>query len=86
MVKRLAKIMNLQWVYIQDKVNDKIIQISILDCCGHDKFELNTPYLFKNASMAILVYAINDINYFNELDNWYNILKGHSYKIEYLEE
>ena len=42
------------------QVKDKIIQIQIWDCCRNDEFALNTPHLFKNASVAILVYAIND--------------------------
>ncbi len=64
---------------IQDKVNYKIIQISFWDCCGHDKFAINTPHLFKNASIAILVYTINNINSFEDHNNWYNILKDHPY-------
>ena len=65
---------------IQAKVNDKIIQISIWDCCGSDKFAQNTPNLFKNTSIAFLVYAINDKEKsFNYLEIWYNTLKDHSY-------
>jgi len=65
---------------IQAKVNDKIIQISIWDSCGNDKFAQNTPNLFKNTYIALLVYAINDKEKsFNELNIWYNILKEHSY-------
>ena len=65
---------------IQAKVNDKIIQIQIWDCCGNDKYAQNSPNLFKNTSIAILVYTIIDKdNSFNALINWYNILKEHSY-------
>jgi len=63
---------------IQVKVNDKIIQISIWDSCGNDKFALNTPNLFKNVSIAILVYAINDKKSLNDLECWHNILKEYS--------
>ena len=35
---------------IQAKVNDEIIQISISDICGNDKFAQNTPNLLKNVS------------------------------------
>jgi len=64
---------------IQFKVNDTIIQLNIWDCCGNDKYALNTPNLFKNASIAILVYAINDKEKsFMELKNWYNMLKENS--------
>ena len=65
---------------IQMKVNDKIIQIQIWDCCGSDKYAQNTPNLFKNSYISLLVYAINDKEKsFENLDNWYNILKEHSY-------
>jgi len=64
---------------IQAKVNDKIIQIQILDCCGNDEFALTTPNLFRNASIAILVYSINDINSFKNLEQWHNILPNYTY-------
>jgi len=63
----------------QVKVNDKIIQIQIWDSCGNDEFAKSTPNLFKNASIAILVYAINDKQSFEDLEKWYNILKEYCY-------
>jgi len=63
----------------QVKVNDKIIQIQIWDCCGNDEFAQSTKNLFVNTSVAILVYAINDKNSFENLEEWYNILKTHTY-------
>ena len=65
---------------IQAEINDKIIQMSIWDCCGSDKFAQNTPNLFKNTSIALLVYAINDKDKsFKDLESWYNKLKDLSY-------
>ena len=62
------------------KVNGKIIQIQIWDCCGNDQFALNTRNLFINSSVVLLVYAINDKEKsFNDLKSWYNILKEHCY-------
>jgi small GTP-binding protein len=63
---------------IQIKVNDKIIQIQFWDPCGNDEFAANTPNLFKNASLAILVFAINSHQSFENLRNWYNLIKAHS--------
>ena len=63
----------------QVKVNDKIIQIQIWDCCGNDEFAQNTTNLFKNASIAILVYAINEKKSFENLEQWNNILLYNSY-------
>ena len=63
----------------QVKVNDKTIQIQIWDCCGNDEFALHTPNLFKNASIAILVYAINDKKSYQDIGQWYNMLLNHCY-------
>ena len=63
----------------QIKVNDKILQIQVWDTCGNEEFVENTPNLFKNAFISILVYAINDINSFNDLKKWLNILKKFTY-------
>ena len=63
---------------LQIKVNEEILQMNIWDCCGNDKFELSAPNLFKNVSIAILVYAINDKKNYNELHTWYNMLKKYS--------
>jgi len=64
---------------IQAKVNDQIMQISIWDCCGNDKYASNIPNLYKNASITILVYAINNKESYNDLEKWINILKENSY-------
>jgi len=64
---------------IQAKVNDEIIQINIWDSCGNDKFALNTPNLFKNVSIALLVYAIDNKISYDELEAWYHMLKENSF-------
>ena len=66
--------------YIQAKVNDKIIQIQIWDCCGNEKYAQGIQNLYKNASITLLVYALNDRNTFNDLNTWHNILKIHSFE------
>jgi len=78
--KEYAPTLSIDTKNIQVKVNDKIIQIQIWDCCGNDEFALNTPNLFKNASIAILVYAINDKQSYIDLEKWRNMLKNISYE------
>ena len=63
----------------QVKVNDKILQIQFWDACGNEEFVENTPNLFKNAFIALLVYAIDDISSFNYLEKWLNILERYSF-------
>ena len=78
--KEYAPTMSVDIKNIQAKVNDKIIQMSIWDACGNNKFAQNMPNLFKNTYITLLVYTINNKEKsFNELNIWYNILKEHSY-------
>ena len=69
---------SLDVVTYQIKVNDKIIQIQLWDTCGNDDFAANTPNLFNNTFIAIIVYAVNDIKSFNDIEKWYNILRSKS--------
>ena len=77
--KEYAPTMSVDIKNIQVKVNGEIIQLNIWDCCGNDKFAKQTPNLFKNAYIIILVYAINDRDSYNELEKWINILKDYSF-------
>ena len=43
-----APTMSIDIKNLQMKVNDKIIQIQIWDCCGNDKYAQSMPNLFKN--------------------------------------
>ena len=76
--KEYAPTLSIDIKNIQVKVNDEIIQIQIWDSCGNDKFALNTPNLFKNVSIAIIAYAINDKKSYEELGEWYNMLNKYS--------
>ena len=76
--KEYVPTMSIDIKNFQVKVNDKIIQIQIWDCCGNDKYAQGIPNLFKNISIVILVYAINDKRSFRDLTNWYNIIKDYS--------
>jgi len=77
--KEYSPTMSIDIKNIQAKVNNEILQINIWDCCGNDKFALNTPNLFKNVSIAILVYAIDNKKSYEELESWYHMLKDHSF-------
>ena len=83
--KEYEPTMSVDLKYFQVKVNDKIIQIQIWDCCGNDEFALSTPNLFKNTSVAILIYAINNKKSFKSLEQWHNMLLNNSFDhIEFL--
>ena len=77
--KEYAPTVSIDIKNLQMKVNDKIIQIQIWDCCGNDKYAQSLPNLFKNTYIVILVYSINDRDSFEDLKNWYNLVKEHSF-------
>ena len=77
--KEYSPTMSLDIKHIQAKVNDKIIQIQIWDSCGNDKLAQQMPNLFKDAFIAIIVYAINNKKSFEELKKWYNLVKEYSF-------
>ena len=59
-------------------VNDKLITMQIWDTCGLIEFSACTPKLYNNVSLAIIVYAINKKETFENVQNWYNLLKLNS--------
>lgn len=64
--------------YYQMKLNGTIMQIGLWDACGNEEFVRTTPNLFRNVTMAIIVYSINDIQSFNDANTWLNILREKS--------
>lgn len=60
------------------KLNDIPIQLQIWDTCGQEMYKSLIYNFFRNTSLAILVYAINDEESFNNLDYWLRELKNQS--------
>ena len=58
------------------KINDIIIKLQIWDTCGLEDFSSCTPSLFKNAALAIVVYSIDDLDSFKNLEKWVNLVRS----------
>jgi len=54
------------------KVEDTTIKLSIWDTCGQEIYRSLIRNFYRNSSLAILVYSIDDENSFNDLDSWLN--------------
>ena len=52
------------------KIQNIIIRMQIWDTAGQEKFDALTLNYYKNTNVAIFVYAINDINSFNKIEQW----------------
>ena len=60
------------------KMNDQIIQLKIWDTCGQEVYRALIHNFFRNTSLAILVYSIDNKESFKNLNFWLNDLKTQS--------
>ena len=60
------------------KINDKIVKLHIWDTCGQELYRSLVTNFYKNCSLAILVYAINNSESFQNVSVWLKDLKINS--------
>ena len=60
------------------KMNNQIIQLKIWDTCGQEVYRALIHNFFRNTSLAILVYSIDNKESFKNLHFWLNDLKTQS--------
>ena len=51
------------------------VELQIWDTAGEEQFRSLAPMYYRGAQVAIIVYAIDDIKSFQEVDFWVNSLK-----------
>ena len=57
------------------KIKGKKIRLQIWDTCGQEKFRSLITNFYRNASLAIIVYSIDEENSFNHIDQWLNEIR-----------
>ena len=55
--------------------NDKTYKLQIWDTCGQEIYRSLISNFYRNASLAVLLYSINDMKSFEALDEWVNDLR-----------
>ena len=60
------------------KLNGKIIKLQVWDTCGQELYRTIITNFYRNASLAILVYAINSQQSFDNIDMWLKELRSYS--------
>ena len=60
------------------RIEDKIIKLQVWDTCGQEVYQSLVSNFYRNSSLAIMVYAINDEKSFKNLDIWLKNLKNES--------
>jgi small GTP-binding protein len=57
------------------KINNQIIKMQIWDTCGQEVYRSLISSFYNNASLALIVYSIDNENSFNNLEFWLNELR-----------
>lgn len=68
------KTISLEYYNYIIKINNFILRMQIWDTVGQEKFDSITANYYKTTDVVIFVYAINDIESFNNIEHWDNEL------------
>ena len=60
------------------KIDNKIIKLQIWDTCGQEKYRSLISSFYKSTSLAVIVYAIDRRQSFDEIDSWIKELKNNN--------
>ena len=57
------------------KINEANIKLQIWDTCGQEVYRSLIGSFYRNSSLALIVYSIDNENSFNNINTWLNELK-----------
>ena len=57
------------------KINEKVIKLQIWDTCGQEIYRSLISSFYRNASLAMMVYAIDSKESFNHIEAWLKEVK-----------
>ena len=60
------------------KIDGKILKLQIWDTCGQEIYQSLITNFYRNSSLAIMIYAINNRKSFEHIDNWLKAIKINS--------
>ena len=60
------------------KINDKIIKLQIWDTCGQELYHSLITNFYRNSSLAIVVYSVDQKESFENLENWMKEIRTNS--------
>jgi small GTP-binding protein len=60
------------------KIDGKILKLQIWDTCGQEIYQSLITNFYRNSSLAIMIYAINNRSSFEHIDNWLKAIKINS--------
>ena len=61
------------------RIKDKIVKLQIWDTCGQEVYRSLISSFYRNSSLAIIVYAIDDQESFDNLESWLDEIKSQTH-------
>ena len=58
------------------KINNNVLKLQIWDTCGQEVYKSLISNFYRNSSLALILYAINNKESFQHAENWLNDLKN----------
>ena len=58
------------------RINNNVLKLQIWDTCGQEVYKSLISNFYRNSSLAVLVYAIDNKESFTHVENWLNDLKS----------
>ena len=60
------------------RINSNVVKLQIWDTCGQEVYKSLISNFYRNCTLALIVYAINNRTSFEHAENWLNDLKNQS--------
>ena len=57
------------------RINNNVLKLQIWDTCGQEVYKSLISNFYRNSSLALILYAINNLDSFRHAENWLNDLK-----------
>jgi len=58
------------------RINNNVLKLQIWDTCGQEVYKSLITNFYRNSSLALIIYAINNLDSFKHAENWLNELKA----------
>ena len=70
-----APTIGFEFLVFNVKINDKVVKLQIWDTCGQELYRSLISSFYRNSSLAMMVYAINNKESFNHIKSWLKEVK-----------
>ncbi len=72
----ISSTIGFQFFSFHVKIDEKIFKLQIWDTCGQEVYKSLISNFYRNSSLALILYAINNRDSFQHAETWLNDLKN----------